>query len=145
MNVYMNDYCSQAGIFWTEKSRMIQLLAAAFQISPDTSGTTMTVISPATAMERLLMAPSTSPSSSAFEVPMACAEVPSASPFAIGSRTFQYLKQHFCNDISEDTGNDDADHRDRHDAACFLTDSHANCRGDGFRQERYVMDMFHTK
>ena len=64
------------------------VLAAAFQISPDTSGTTMTVISPATAMERLLMAPSTSPSSSAFEVPMACAEVPSASPFAIGSRIF---------------------------------------------------------
>ena len=48
-------------------------------------GTATTVIRPATAIDRLLIAPSTSPSSSAFAVPIACAEVPSASPFAIGS------------------------------------------------------------
>ena len=47
-------------------------------------GTTITVISPATAMERLLMAPSISPISSALAVPTAWALVPMARPFATG-------------------------------------------------------------
>ena len=45
----------------------------------------ITVRRPATAIARLLMAPSISPSSIALAVPMAWAEVPSASPLAIGS------------------------------------------------------------
>ena len=45
----------------------------------------MTVISPDTAIERLLMAPCTSPSSNAFAVPIACEAVPRESPTAIGS------------------------------------------------------------
>ena len=45
----------------------------------------MTVISPDTAIERLLMAPCTSPSSNAFAVPTACEAVPRESPTAIGS------------------------------------------------------------
>ena len=44
-----------------------------------------TVTSPATAMARLLMAPSISPSSMALAVPMAWDAVPSASPLATGS------------------------------------------------------------
>ena len=45
----------------------------------------ITVNRPATAIERLLIAPSTGPISIAFAVPIAWAEVPRASPFAIGS------------------------------------------------------------
>lgn len=45
-----------------------------------------TVKSPATAMDRLLMAPSISPISMAFAVPMAWEAVPSARPLATGSR-----------------------------------------------------------
>src|SRR5699024_4355684 len=44
-----------------------------------------TVKRPATAMARLLIAPSTGPISMALEVPMACAAVPSARPLAMGS------------------------------------------------------------
>ena len=49
-----------------------------------TSGTSTTVRIPATQILMEPMAPSISPSSSAFAVPTACAEVPSASPRAIG-------------------------------------------------------------
>ena len=45
----------------------------------------ITVIKPATTMDRLLIAPSTSPSSIAFAVPMAWEAVPNAMPFATGS------------------------------------------------------------
>ncbi len=45
----------------------------------------MTVISPATATERLLIAPSISPISRAFVVPIAWDAVPIARPFATGS------------------------------------------------------------
>ena len=48
------------------------------------SGASITVRIPATARERLLIAPSTSPISIAFEVPIAWEEVPIATPFAIG-------------------------------------------------------------
>ena len=54
------------------------------QIRFATSGTATTVKSPATAMDRLLMAPSISPISSALAVPTAWALVPSARPFATG-------------------------------------------------------------
>ena len=49
-----------------------------------TRGTRITVVTPAVTMARELMAPSISPSSRAFAVPTAWAEVPSASPFAMG-------------------------------------------------------------
>ena len=45
----------------------------------------ITVISPDTAMERLLIAPSISPISIALEVPIAWDAVPIAIPLAIGS------------------------------------------------------------
>ena len=45
----------------------------------------MTVSIPVTAIDRLLMAPSTSPISIALAVPMAWADDPRASPFDIGS------------------------------------------------------------
>ena len=48
-------------------------------------GAAITVRIPATAMERLLMAPSISPSSNAFAVPSACEDDPIAIPFATGS------------------------------------------------------------
>lgn len=48
-------------------------------------GAAITVRIPATAMERLLIAPSISPSSNAFAVPSACAEDPIAIPFATDS------------------------------------------------------------
>ena len=43
-----------------------------------------TVQSPATAIDKELIAPSISPISIAFTVPIACADVPSAKPLAIG-------------------------------------------------------------
>lgn len=43
-----------------------------------------TVINPATATDKLLIAPSTSPSSIALEVPITCADVPIAIPLATG-------------------------------------------------------------
>ena len=45
----------------------------------------MTVISPDTTMDKLLIAPSISPSSIALEVPIAWEAVPMAIPLAIGS------------------------------------------------------------
>lgn len=83
-------------------------------------GTATTVIRPATAIDRLLIAPSTSPSSSAFAVPIACAEVPSASPFGDRFLDADKLKPAICNDITEDSRQDDADDRHRHDPAGFL-------------------------
>ena len=50
-----------------------------------------TVSSPATAMARLLIAPSTGPSSMALAVPIAWADVPSPRPLAIGSSIFAIL------------------------------------------------------
>ena len=43
------------------------------------------------AMDKELMAPSVSPISSAFEVPMACAEEPSPMPSAIGFFLYKIL------------------------------------------------------
>ncbi len=51
----------------------------------------ITVIMPATAMDKELIAPSVSPISRAFEVPMACADDPSPIPFAIGSFILKIL------------------------------------------------------
>lgn len=48
------------------------------------TGASTTVMSPATAIERLLMAPSVSPNSRAFAVPTACDAVPIASPTDMG-------------------------------------------------------------
>lgn len=45
----------------------------------------ITVIIPATTMERELKAPSVSPISIAFAVPIAWLDVPRATPFAIGA------------------------------------------------------------
>ena len=45
----------------------------------------ITVSTPDTTMERLLIAPSTSPISIAFAVPMACDDEPNAMPTATGS------------------------------------------------------------
>lgn len=50
------------------------------------------VINPATAIERLLIAPSISPISIAFAVPIAWEAVPIASPFAIGCSILQSLQ-----------------------------------------------------
>ena len=55
-----------------------------FYINPLKRIAANTVIKPATATERLLMAPSTSPNSIALEVPMTCDAVPMATPLAIG-------------------------------------------------------------
>ncbi len=52
----------------------------------------MTVISPATATERLLIAPSISPISRAFVVPIAWDAVPIARPFATGSFILKFSK-----------------------------------------------------
>ena len=52
----------------------------------------MTVISPATATERLLIAPSISPISRAFVVPIAWDAVPIARPFATGSFILKIFK-----------------------------------------------------
>lgn len=46
-----------------------------------------TVMQPATATERLLMAPSISPISMAFAVPITCEAVPMATPLAMGCFT----------------------------------------------------------
>ena len=51
-----------------------------------------TVITPATAIESELMAPSTSPSSIAFAVPIAWAAVPRANPLEIGSFILKILQ-----------------------------------------------------
>ena len=53
----------------------------------------MTVISPATATERLLIAPSISPISRAFVVPIAWDAVPIARPFATGSFILKIFKK----------------------------------------------------
>ena len=49
--------------------------------------TNITVINPDTTIARELIAPSTSPISIAFVVPIACDEHPIANPFAIGCVT----------------------------------------------------------
>jgi hypothetical protein len=54
-------------------------------------GIKITVIIPATPIANPLIAPSTSPNSIALVVPKACAEVPSAIPFAIGCFIFIIL------------------------------------------------------
>lgn len=51
-----------------------------------------TVMSPATTMDRLLIAPSTSPSSMAFDVPIAWELVPSAKPLEIACRIRKHLQ-----------------------------------------------------
>ena len=56
-----------------------------FYIIPANTDAPTTVSNPATAMARLLMAPSTGPSSMALAVPIAWADVPSPRPLAIGS------------------------------------------------------------
>ena len=56
-----------------------------------------------------------------------------------------HFKQALCNDISEDTGNDDADYRDRHNATGLFTDTHTDGRGNGLWQEGNIVDMLHTK
>ena len=54
-------------------------------------GTTITVIIPAIPIDKLLIAPSTSPISKALVVPNACAEVPNAIPLATGCFIFPIL------------------------------------------------------
>ena len=56
-----------------------------------------TVIIPATAIDKLLIAPSISPISIAFAVPMACDAEPIASPFAIGSVILKILHKNSAN------------------------------------------------
>ena len=55
------------------------------------TGAKIAVIMPATAIARPLMAPSISPICRALLVPIACADVPSAKPFASGSVMRQTL------------------------------------------------------
>ena len=62
-----------------------------FYIIPANTDAPTTVSNPATAMARLLMAPSTGPSSMALAVPIAWADVPSPRPLAIGSSIFAIL------------------------------------------------------
>lgn len=62
-----------------------------FYIIPANTDAPITVSNPATAMARLLMAPSTGPSSMALAVPIAWADVPSPRPLAIGSSIFAIL------------------------------------------------------
>lgn len=62
-----------------------------FYIIPANTDAPITVSNPATAMARLLIAPSTGPSSMALAVPIAWADVPSPRPFAIGSSIFAIL------------------------------------------------------
>ncbi len=64
--------------------RILDLWTLDHHINLDAIGTATTVRRPATAMERLLIAPSTSPNSSALAVPTAWALVPNARPFATG-------------------------------------------------------------
>ena len=62
-----------------------------FYIIPENTDAPTTVSNPATAMARLLIAPSTGPSSMALAVPIAWADVPSPRPLAIGSSIFAIL------------------------------------------------------
>ncbi len=62
-----------------------------FYIIPANTDAPTTVSNPATAMARLLIAPSTGPSSMALAVPIAWADVPSPRPLAIGSSIFAIL------------------------------------------------------
>ena len=62
-----------------------------FYIIPANTDAPITVSNPATAMARLLIAPSTGPSSMALAVPIAWADVPSPRPLAIGSSIFAIL------------------------------------------------------
>ena len=54
-------------------------------MKPANTDASKTVSTPATAIDKELIAPSTSPSSIAFAVPIAWAAVPRARPFEIGS------------------------------------------------------------
>ena len=56
-----------------------------FYINPANTDESTTVSIPATAIDKLLIAPSISPISIALAVPIACAADPNASPLAIGS------------------------------------------------------------
>ena len=62
----------------------IQLIFYFFYIKFIIIGISTTVIIPDIPIDSPLIAPSTSPSSIAFEVPSACAEVPKAIPLATG-------------------------------------------------------------
>ena len=55
------------------------------------TGAAITVKRPETAIDRLLIAPSVSPYSNAFDVPIACEAVPKAMPFATGSLILKVL------------------------------------------------------
>ena len=94
------------------------------QRSGENNEASNTVIIPVTAMARLLIAPSISPSSIALAVPIAWEEEPRARPFA------ENLADEFTEDVSKHSGDDDHSYRDRHIAAKFLGNAHSDRSSD---------------
>ena len=97
-----------------------------------------TVRRPATTMDRLLIAPSTSPISSALAVPSACAAEPMLTPLAMGSVMRKKPAHQNCDHVAENAGDDDHGDRQRHVAAELFGNAHADGRRDGLRQKRHV-------
>ena len=81
------------------------------------------------------MAPSISPICRALLVPIACADVPSAKPFASGSVMWQIFADRLAQQAADDTGQDDDRTGQRRRAAQCLGHIHADGRRDGFRQK----------
>ena len=55
------------------------------------------------------------------------------------------LKPAICNDITEDSRQDDADDRHRHDPAGFLRYAHSNGCCNGLGKQGNIVDMFQTE
>ena len=92
----------------------------------------ITVTSPATAIARLLMAPSTSPISMALAVPIAWEAVPSASPFAIGSSMRNSLNTNSAMTFPRIPVTIMT-------ATVIVGDAQADGGGDGFGEQRHIL------
>ena len=103
-----------------------------------------TVRMPATAMERLLMAPSISPSSSALEVPMAWAEVPSQS-FGNGFLDPEKFEHQFCDYISQYTGDNDHCNGNGRNTMKLFRNAYTDRCGNGLWKKRHILFVIQSK
>lgn len=104
-----------------------------------------TVRMPATAMERLLIAPSISPSSSALEVPMAWAEVPRASPLAMGSWIRKSLNTSSAIHIAQYTGDNDHCNGNGRNTMKLFGNAYTDRCGNGLWKKRHILFVIQSK
>ena len=96
-------------------------------------------------MDRLLMAPCTSPSSKAFVVPIAWALVPKGQSHGYGFVNPEKSAHQLSDYIPQNSSHNDNGHSDRGDASQFFGNPQANGCGDRFRKEGYILLMGKAK